>query len=122
MHRQKADVCAYEIQVMYTHTGPRRSQCRRPPYTFTETSALRNKLVSSNYLEVLNKRALEPLKCEDIDGTIAVLDAYGLQREHLAALHFSRYQSGMIHGRGRCSIRPHMEHVLTSQYLGLQMR
>jgi hypothetical protein len=41
-------------------------------------------MVCSNYLHVLHRRAMSPLHQEDIDGTIEVLDAYGLQREHLS--------------------------------------
>merc|ERR1719424_1792263 len=48
------------------------------------TTTDRSQLVRSSYLDVLNARALSPLRREDLDGAVAVLDAYGLQREHLA--------------------------------------
>merc|ERR1712187_1091755 len=44
----------------------------------------RSALARSGYLELLRRRAMAPLQAQDIDGATGVLDAYGLQRGHLA--------------------------------------
>jgi len=47
------------------------------------TAVGRTQLVRSNYLDVLRGRILQPLLREDTDAAVSMLDAYGLQREHV---------------------------------------
>mmetsp|Transcript_9555 Transcript_9555/g.21892 ORF Transcript_9555/g.21892 Transcript_9555/m.21892 type:complete len:816 (-) Transcript_9555:75-2522(-) len=47
-------------------------------------SVRRRGLVTSDLLELLHSKVIKPLQEEDIDSAVVVLDAYGLQKEHLA--------------------------------------
>eukprot|EP00927_Polykrikos_kofoidii_P025070 TRINITY_DN22610_c0_g1_i1.p1 TRINITY_DN22610_c0_g1~~TRINITY_DN22610_c0_g1_i1.p1 ORF type:complete len:887 (+),score=159.86 TRINITY_DN22610_c0_g1_i1:72-2732(+) len=44
----------------------------------------KNAIINSGYMHLLLRKAMRLLQEEDVDGAVAVLDAYGLQRSHLA--------------------------------------
>eukprot|EP00929_Paragymnodinium_shiwhaense_P094966 TRINITY_DN5588_c0_g1_i1.p1 TRINITY_DN5588_c0_g1~~TRINITY_DN5588_c0_g1_i1.p1 ORF type:complete len:543 (-),score=185.83 TRINITY_DN5588_c0_g1_i1:397-2025(-) len=76
----------------------------------------RRTLATSGYLSALLQKAVKPLQEEeDIDGAVAVLDAYGLQRGHLAE-HLSELQSHLVEGEDAFkAVDPKVKAALTRE-------
>mmetsp|Transcript_28686 Transcript_28686/g.52242 ORF Transcript_28686/g.52242 Transcript_28686/m.52242 type:complete len:845 (-) Transcript_28686:94-2628(-) len=58
------------------------------------SSVPRRGMVTSDLLELLHSKVIKPLQEEDVDSAVVVLDAYGLQKDHLAE-HLTEIRKGL---------------------------